>query len=220
MVKISTQKRRELDERLKKDYKKIKKNKAKGINETKGEDSEVNAGIIEVSTCEEVPTGNRKRTQTEIAEDLEIEYKLYLQGYAYRAIAIKLNENRPAYKHVSYMQVYQDIQRFIKQYTSQMFKDTAELTSIELNRINQVETEAWQAWERSKKDIIRHKTRDLTGKNASKEITEETITNAGNKDFLELVKWAVEMRCKIFGIKAPERSINTQINLNITSKPH
>lgn len=199
----------------------MKKNTAK----KKGEKGEPTRDILPASRTIEVPTGNRKRTTEDIKQDTAKAFKLYLKGHTYSSIQAHLNQDKPEGKQICTAQVYRDIKRYIEEYKSLMFSDLNEATTLELARINAVEAEGWRAWEQSREDIIRYKERILKQTNAagkangqSKENTREVMKSAGNEKYLDLVKWAIEMRCKIFGIKAPEKSIQTQVHLHIKSE--
>lgn len=101
--------------------------------------------------------------------------------------------------------------------------DNYEKTSlIELARLDEEESEAWAAWNRSTQPKKRRKERTRTGTNDGKpfeEFLEETDTEErdGNPAFLQRLESIRQRRCAILGFPAQQRSndINAAIDVMI-----
>jgi hypothetical protein len=89
--------------------------------------------------------------------------------------------------------------------------------TIELEKINVLELEYWNVWEKSKADRKKKSIKKKTTV-ASKSITdrklpvEETteyndteMVNMGDPRYLTGIQWCIEQRCKLLGIGAPTK---------------
>lgn len=133
---------------------------------------------------------SNKRTPTQRENDLERIAALYLRGKRQVDIAAELGLSQP--------QVSYDLKEIHKRWRESSLVNMNEVKQRELARIDALETEYWQAWERSVGEVIRTTTSrsDKDGNKAS--ITKEE--KAGNPAYLAGVQWCIEQRCKIFGL--------------------
>jgi DNA primase len=149
--------------------------------------------------------GGHKRTKKERERDLADIAEMYLKGKYQQEMADWLNAHRPY--QLSQRQISSDIKtihnRWIK---SQANFDTNK--SAELAKIDRLEREYWDAWERSLEEF---KSRTAKSKGAStdgKENIEKTLRTEdrnGDPRFLQGIERCIAQRTKILGIEAPEK---------------
>lgn len=113
---------------------------------------------------------------------------LYLQGYSIKQISLTLDEH------------YDKIKRSIHQ-VKDIWKKTAaadydQHVANELSRIFLVETEAWDAWQKSKRDDVSRS--ETTGKFYGK--TRTRSRSNGDPRFLAVVQKCTEQRMKLLGL--------------------
>ncbi|HCR17483.1 MAG TPA: hypothetical protein DIU35_08370 [Candidatus Latescibacteria bacterium] len=88
----------------------------------------------------------------------------------------------------------------------------------QLEKLNRIEEEAWEAWDRSVGETVKQ-TRRVTQKAGAQTqiVSEETVTLAGDPRFLEQVNKVVVQRRAILGLDAPKEvnveSNNTTVNV-------
>jgi hypothetical protein len=131
-----------------------------------------------------------KRTRFQRELDLACITKMHLEGRSQYEIAAELNLSQPA--------ICRDLAEVRRRWREASLIDINEAKQRELARIDLLEREYWQAWERSQEDMIKtHSARDdREGDRVS--VTREP--RDGNPAFLSGVQWCVEQRCKILGI--------------------
>jgi hypothetical protein len=106
---------------------------------------------------------------------------------------------------VSQRQVSDDLEKVRAWWLESTLRNFDALKSEQLARLDQIEREAWAAWERS---IGTHRV-EKAEKRQSAQLGDTTIASvtkeerAGNPKFLELVGQCVSKRCEILGLAAP-----------------
>lgn len=128
----------------------------------------------------------------EKAEVLKTITRLYIQGYYQSDIAKQVN--------ISQQQVSRYINKIINEWKNSDLININEHKKKELEKLNVIESEAWQAWHNSTKEKL---TKIARNKN---EVTEKTVKsedNYGNSIFLKIVLDCIDKRCKILGLNAP-----------------
>ncbi len=158
-----------------------------------------------------------------IEEDRNIITQLYLKGYSFRKIA-ELCESETG-RSISHVTVRSDVKAILENFREERNELIEYNLTIELERINILELEYWQGWEKSKSDrkkkSVKSKVKELTNfpkadkKNAPNRVVtplEETIeyndtemVNMGDPRYLSGVQWCIEIRCKLLGIEAPKK---------------
>jgi hypothetical protein len=76
----------------------------------------------------------------------------------------------------------------------------------ELERLDQLEREAWQAWEKSKgahESTTTEQTSTGAGERVKAAIRKDE--QCGDPRYLAVVQWCIEQRCKLLGLNAPHR---------------
>ena len=170
-----------------------------------------------------------KRTKDQRESDLAFCSNLFLRGYTYREISERLNEGN-ARRGVGYtitkQMVYWDMQQLLIEWKRERMENIDDYVTQELRKLDKMEVELWEAWERSKTGKLREKNRQNAkprkvledGDNPEYYGYEETTTetSAGNPRFLDLLLNVQQRRAKMLGFDAPikveipgiEKSIN------------
>lgn len=175
------------------------------------------------------PPGYNKRSEEQRIYDVRFCADLFLRGYSYREIADALNRDlsaRGVGYTISFQMVYYDLQQCLIEWKRDRLETIDEYVTQELRKLDKVEVELWEAWERSKTGKLREKNRQNAkprkvledGDNPEYYGYEETTTetSAGNPRFLDLLLNVQQRRAKMLGFDAPikveipgiEKSIN------------
>ena len=162
------------------------------------------------------PKGN-KRTKEQQQYDVAFCANLFLRGYTYREIADALNadlKRRGIDYTIAHTMVYYDMQKLLIEWKRERMDNIDDYVTQELRKLDKMEVELWEAWEKSKTGKERVKNR--TSANPRKVLTEEekttdwygydettNETSAGNPRFLDLLLNVQQRRAKMLGFDAP-----------------
>lgn len=152
---------------------------------------------------------NRQERQSRSASQIERDNLLvsnfYLQGLNQGDIATKVGIDQTT--------VSRTLKTLQAKWAEKSVMNIDARKRVELERIDLVEREAWQAWERSKGDKTEQLTRSKalpSVKDPSKlevqpvtDIQQRKWVTEGNPKYLNVIMECVERRCKILGIDAP-----------------
>ena len=163
------------------------------------------------------PPGYNKRTEEQRDYDIAFCSNLFLRGYTYRDIVLALNtdlKKRGIPYTISLAMVYYDLQQCLIEWKRERLDNIDEYVTQELQKLDKIEVELWEAWENSKTGKRREKNR--TSAKPRKVLTEEektadwygydetaTETSAGNPRFLDLLLNVQQRRAKMLGFDAP-----------------
>ena len=134
--------------------------------------------------------------------------RMYLEGIPQFKIAEKFG--------LSTGTIAQDLVHIRDQWKASTIVNFEEKLGVELAKIDHLEDEAWEAWQKSKESAeIVHRRREyvrqnLKGKGRGRgkhklvpiKVTAEKVAKGqvGDPRFLDQVKWCVEMRCRLLGL--------------------
>lgn len=162
------------------------------------------------------PLGYNKRSEEQRIYDIRFCADLFLRGYSYREIADALNRDlsaRGVGYTISFQMVYYDLQQCLIEWKRERLDTIDEYVTQELRKLDKMEVELWEAWERSKTGKLREKNRQNAkprkvledGDNPEYYGYEETTTetSAGNPRFLDLLLNVQQRRAKMLGFDAP-----------------
>ena len=116
---------------------------------------------------------------------------LYLQGNTQVAIAREVGAQQPT--------ISNDIKAIQKEWRESAIRDFDLLREEELQKLAQIEVEAWAAWVRSQKPAQEARVRDSDPSNAVKTMKSRT----GDPRFLEIVMKCSASRRELLGLDAP-----------------
>lgn len=155
-----------------------------------------------------------RRTSEQRENDLVFCTDLFLRGYSYRQIADLLNQRNAKmglnYAIVPPMRVYKDLKQLLINWKREHEENIDLYITKELSKLDKIEAELWDAWERSKKRIV-SKIRQSGLK------TERSETFAGNPRYLDLVLSVQQRRAKLLGLDAPVRVDLPNVNVSVDS---
>lgn len=144
-------------------------------------------------------TTGPKRTKQEHARDLQFIQDLYMKGKTHWQIAQALNARYYPENPLDRRMVSYDIQKLIEEWKKRFTTEIAERKSIELEKIDNLEREYWDAWERSKDPA-------KTATQRAGDITQTVKDQDGDPRFLQGVQWCIERRIKLFGLDEPSKA--------------
>jgi len=137
-----------------------------------------------------------KRTTFEREKDLLGISRQYLQGITQAEIGQGLG--------LSQQQISYDLKALRKRWLNSSVVNIDEAKAKELARVDHLEREYWDAWEKSKNPHKTTASKKVDGEQIEKTIQGETGT--GDPRFLAGVQWCIDKRCRIFGLDAPART--------------
>ena len=130
------------------------------------------------------------RVVTNYTERREQVARLYLEGKTQTEIAAKFD--------VTQATISRDLEAIRQQWVENALVHFDQIKARELARIDKLERENWQAWERSQKDA--ETVTKKMGKDGDKQATIITKGQVGDPQFLRGVQWCIEQRLKIYGV--------------------
>lgn len=155
-----------------------------------------------------------RRTPEQRENDLVFCTDLFLRGYSYRQISDLLNKRNAKmgldYAIVPPMRVYKDLKQLLINWKREHEENIDLYITKELSKLDKIEAELWDAWERSKKRIV-SKIRQSGLK------TERSETFAGNPRYLDLVLSVQQRRAKLLGLDAPVKVDMPNFNVSVDS---
>ena len=150
---------------------------------------------------------------------MDILSTLYKRGYSYREMRAEVMA-RLALKTYSLETVKSDIDSLLQEWRDTRIGDLDLALQLELERIDNLVKEAWEAWERSKENYKKVKgtqegipgTPDGEGDGQSGEIvttkmkqTSEDVVSYGDPRYLEVINRLLIERRKLLGLYSPEK---------------
>jgi hypothetical protein len=149
-------------------------------------------------------TGKR-RGKTQLTRDRRRVADLYLQGWIQADIADEVG--------VSQATVCRDLQALQASWLDSALTDFNEAKAQELAKVDRLEREYWQAWQRSceNAETLRQ---EGDPKQPPTKVVKTSKGQAGDPRFLQGVQWCIERRCKILGIDAPQKIDVNMAQLN------
>lgn len=154
---------------------------------------------------------------------------LFKKGYSFREIRVEVM-TRLDLATYSLRTVKKDIDALLAEWRSERIENIDQNIQLELERIDTLVKEAWEAWEKSKTDYEKKKSRqdavpspDGGGNGDGNEgvvvvamsQTREEMTLCGDPRFIETINRLLSERRKLLGLYAPEKNINVG-NTNVT----
>ena len=143
-----------------------------------------------------------QRDSQQILSDKVKIAKWYLEGKTHNEIAEKLGLSRQT---VGY-----ELKAIFEEWKKDRIQTFEEKILIELEKINKIESEAWEEWFNSKKD----KTTISNSYNTKfGETNSETTSNStGNRGYIQDIKWCIETRLKILSILPKKNDVKVYEN--------
>lgn len=162
-------------------------------------------------------TGKR-RSAAQKENDVLFCAEMFLKSNTYRDIATALNERNKAAGldyTITYAQVYSDMKAVLIKWKKEQFVTIDKYISIEVQKLDRIENEAWKAWEKSTNPITRTKIKNSKKPNKmdaemnepdyygyEEKSVEET---SGDPRFLDILLNAQQRRAKLLGLDSPSQ---------------
>jgi len=122
--------------------------------------------------------------------------KWFAQGLNQFEIAEKVGVERST--------VSRDLKTLEQRWKAEAVDEIAKLKARELIKINNIEREAYEAWENSKAEkIIKSKKQSGGQESGRTEVAVRTESIFGEKKYLDAIQWCIDKRCKLLGLDAP-----------------
>lgn len=156
-----------------------------------------------------------KRTPQDIEIDLNEVSRMYLTRVPILQIVKLLAESRPY--RISKAQVIYDLNTLRARWRVERIKNMDERQAEELAKVDQLETEYWEAWRRSQAE--QQKTTQEALGDGKKKASLTKQTSVGDPRFLDGVMKCIDKRCEILGLNAAlqiEQTASVDVNVNVT----
>lgn len=155
-----------------------------------------------------------KRTVAQRAADRVVIADLMIAGKPLVQIRDHINAIRSY--NLSTSAIAYDAKVIERQWVEEYLADINVAKAKEIARINKIEAAAWAAWEDSKRPLTKTEKEkveneqsgrgdQVTNKHKKARVKTTEIEKNADKEFMAIVQWCVEQRCKILGINAPQR---------------
>lgn len=143
----------------------------------------------------------RKRTRDERERDLAKIAEHYLRGYSHEQIAERVGLSR--------QQIGYDLKVLRERWRESQLAAIDEVKARELEKLDRMESELWEQWERSKGDRTRRKVGTKSGAQAGE--TREMVTEErlGDPRYMQAILQCIEKRTKLLGLDAPLKVAET-----------
>ena len=153
----------------------------------------------------------RQNKKDFVAKRRAIVAELFLKGYYQSEIANHVN--------VTQQQISSDLKAIRKEWKDSAIRDYDDALDQELARINRRETEAWEAWDRSKNQT---KQRTIKGRSIGEgdtniiEKSERTEDKIGDPRYLNIVEACSRQRCELLGLNKAPIEKPKEVNVNVS----
>lgn len=138
-----------------------------------------------------------KRTPLKREADLVVTADLYQRGVPMTEIAKTVG--------VTWQQIQYDLADIRKRWLEKMIEKFDAKKAEELAKIDRLEREYWEAWDRSRQDRTSTTVKAGEGKEKRKEVSKTTEQHYGDPRFLYGIQWCISKRCEILGLNAPTK---------------
>lgn len=142
--------------------------------------------------------GRRNKPDAVAARRVKVA-QMYLRGAWQSDIAAEVG--------VSQGQVSQDLKAIRSEWRQARVATFEEKVEEELAKVDNLEREYWQAWEKSKSDYSKKsiKKKGSAEKPTSLERVDTEVITMGDPRFLAGIQWCINKRCEILGLDAPKK---------------
>ena len=120
---------------------------------------------------------------------------MYLQGITQAEIGQRLGVSQP--------QISYDLRVLRNRWLQSSVVNINEAKARELARVDHLEREYWEAWEKSKNPVKTRASKKVSGETVESTIQGETGT--GDPRYLSGVQWCINKRCEVLGLDAPTK---------------
>ena len=102
---------------------------------------------------------------------------------------------------VSIDTVRTDLRSVKEDWKEARLRDYDAVLARELQKIDHLESVAWEEWKRSKRRVKKGSTKDVVGENPRVEELNQWENRLGDARYLDQIRWCIEKRCKLLGLE-------------------
>lgn len=148
---------------------------------------------------------------------MDIISRLYKRGYSYREMREEVMA-RLDLQSYSLRTVKKDVERLLAEWREARIDNTDYALQLELERIDDLIKEAWEAWEKSKQEYEKRRAKQIGVPNPDDEgkggggvvtlkmeQTAENVSPCGDPRYLELIHKLLIERRKLLGLYSPDK---------------
>ncbi len=151
------------------------------------------------------------RTEGQREEDLVLITDLYTRGYTLQGIAEAIEANRDY--TLSVETIRKDIKQVRERWQAVHQEQIADYLVIQLTKLDRIEAEYWEAWEKSKQEQVeetKEANAEMYGGQVMKVIT-KIQTTPGDAKYLQGIERCIDRRAKLLGLyKEAEKPTNPE----------
>lgn len=147
---------------------------------------------------------------------LPIIAEMYKRGYSYREIRSEVMA-RLDLQSYSLQTLHKDVNKLLEEWRETRIENIDLSLQLELQRIDDLIKEAWEAWEKSKQDSPKVRERLIATPNADQkeskqaapsrvEKTTEEVNSCGDPRYLDIIHKLLQERRKLLGLYKPEKN--------------
>lgn len=158
-----------------------------------------------------------KRTELQRDSDMAFVAERWVMSVPIRRIAQELNaRNIDRGYSLSHVQVYNDIKEIYERWKMDRIEFVDAKIDLELAKLDKIEAECWEAWERSKegsrKTIIEGGEIINGSMSGGKLKSREVETTFGDTKFLDIIQKCIDRRAALLGLNAPAKKISAELS--------
>jgi predicted transcriptional regulator len=145
------------------------------------------------------------KQQVAVAQRRQEVARLYVSGMSQYEIADELQVTQPT--------ISTDLKSIQEMWRERNVAFLSAHKLLELARIDEVERNAWEAWNRSQQDAV-ETSGDLDDQKKMANVHIKRKGQAGAAKFLDIVLGCIDRRCKLLGLDAPIKIAETDVDGN------
>jgi hypothetical protein len=135
---------------------------------------------------------------------------MFVRSFTLREIADFLNGRESVTYQITFQQVHYDVKKILQEWADERAELITNHIEKEIQKLDKIEAECWEAWEKSKSGKLKTKIEDSvinqTGDIVGGKITERSIeTSNGNPKYLDMIQECIDKRLKLLGLYKPLR---------------
>ena len=163
---------------------------------------------------------HRKKISTLVEERRQKVAQLYIEGKSMHKIAAMVG--------VSQTQIFKDLKKIRQQWLESSVRNFDEAKEVELRKLQNLEKEAYDAWERSKEEAVTRKKKSEKGRTLVPQLgnrpprarmvvtrqNDETteMDRDGDPRFLAMIFQCIQLRLKVLGALEQDKTVNVNVS--------
>lgn len=153
----------------------------------------------------EAPKAN-KRVAAQVDQDRAAFVKLFVRGWSQREMVEWIKKNRPY--ELSRSQIAADLAHVLEEWKDERLTARDGLIKKQLMKLQQIESELWEAWEKSKGEAVTTESKSQLEKGGKQQPIEAKVrkeSRVGDVMIMRAILDAQKMIHELLGLNAPRR---------------